>query len=172
MNRVSTSILFSCFESWMVTHHKANGYPDRKLGDTFEKAWSLNSVIAILAGVITSFAVGYYEKHNVIAGGPYEIAAFDCSAITLMITCMVIHFRWKSENYGDSRIDLRQSLSNALELFQSDRRILLVGVIQSGFESAMYLFVFMWTMALESTRNLKQGGIDHGMVFAGMLCLC
>lgn len=156
----------------MVTHHKNKGYPDRKLGDTFGKAWSLNSFIAILAGLITSFAVNYYHEHDVIAGGPYEIAAFDCSAVTLVIACIAIHYRWKQENYGDSQINLRQSLSNALERFQSDRRILLVGVIQSGFESAMYLFVFMWTMALESTRNMNNGGIDHGMVFAVFMESC
>jgi len=168
---VSTSILFSCFESWMVTHHKSKGYPDRKLGDTFEKAWSLNSFIAILAGIITSFAVGYYQKHNLV-DGPNEIAAFDCSAITLIIACVAIHLRWKQENYGDSQINMKQSLSNALELFQSDRRIILVGVIQSGFESAMYLFVFMWTMALESARGEEHGAIDHGMVFAVFMESC
>ena len=114
----------------MVTHHKNRGYPDRKLGDTFEKAWSLNSFIAILAGLITSVAVQYYKEHDIIPGGPYEIAAFDCSAITLMIACIAIHYRWRQENYGDSHIDLQQSMSNALEQFQSDRRIILVGVLQ------------------------------------------
>ena len=58
---ISTSILFSCFESWMVTHHKAKGYPLSKLGDTFGKAWSLNSFVAILAGKSLFFVLNVFE---------------------------------------------------------------------------------------------------------------
>eukprot|EP00484_Ammonia_sp_Unknown_P025559 CAMPEP_0197029726 /NCGR_PEP_ID=MMETSP1384-20130603/9116_1 /TAXON_ID=29189 /ORGANISM="Ammonia sp." /LENGTH=481 /DNA_ID=CAMNT_0042458945 /DNA_START=43 /DNA_END=1488 /DNA_ORIENTATION=- len=179
---ISTSILFSCFESWMVTHHHHRGYPANKLGDTFGKAWSLNSFIAILAGIITSYAVSYYEHHEIIAGGPYEIAAFDCSAVTLLVALLMINLKWRQENYGDSKVDLQQSLTNALDLFRSDRCIVLVGVIQSGFEAAMYLFVFMWTMALESTHSANEAvdgedsggskGIDHGMIFAVFMEAC
>ena len=104
---VSTSILFSCFESWMITHHHAKKYPASKLGNTFEKAWSLNSFIAILAGIITSYAVNYYEKYNIMKNKPAEIAAFDCSALTLIIALFLINFKWKVENYGDSKVDLK-----------------------------------------------------------------
>jgi len=167
---ISTSILFSCFESWMVTHHKAKGFPLSKLGDTFGRAWALNSFVAILAGVITSYAVAYYELHHIIEDGPSEIAAFDCSAVTLLIAGCVIRWKWGEENFGDANIALTESLSNAAALFRSDRRILLIGVLQSGFESAMYLFVFLWTMALESGR----GGvaIDHGLIFAVFMESC
>lgn len=110
--------------------------------------------------------MAYYERNNIVEGPP-EIAAFDCSAVTLLIACAAIHFKWSPENYGDAGVDIAESLSNAAELFRSDHRIILVGVLQSGFESAMYLFVFMWTMALEEARNGVP--IDHGMIFAGLL---
>eukprot|EP01083_Nonionella_stella_P025063 69048_1 len=169
---LSTSILFSCFEAWMVTTHHQRGYPPNKLGDTFEKAWSLNSFIAILAGLITSYAVQYYEAHDIIKGGPYEVAAFDCSAVVLMIALLMLNWKWKQENYGDTRVDMKQSLHNALDLFYKDQRVILVGIIQSGFESAMYLFVFMWTLALESVRNENDDSIDHGMIFAVFMESC
>lgn len=168
---ISTSILFSCFESWMVTHHHFKGYPSSKLGDTFEKAWSLNSFIAILAGIITSYAVSYYEKYDLFKDKPHEIAAFDCSAVTLIIALFLINYKWKIENYGDTTVDLKNSLINAANLFKNDKSILLVGIIQSGFESAMYLFVFMWTMALEQTSSDDET-IDHGMIFAVFMEAC
>jgi len=167
---ISTSILFSAFEAWMVSHHKNKGYPLSKLGDTFGKAWSLNSFVAIIAGIITSYAVAFYERHELIKGGPYEIAAFDCSAFVLVIACFAINLKWSPENYGDASIDMAESLSNAVALFRNDPRIIMVGVLQSGFESAMYLFVFSWTMALEAPRGAK--AIDHGMIFAVFMESC
>ena len=157
----------------MVTHHHLSGYPADKMGDTFEKAWSLNSFVAILAGIITSYAVGIYSDYKLFEDKPSEIAAFDCSAIVLVTACFIISSRWKRENYGDSQVDMRASLRNAMDLFKSDGRIIFVGIIQSGFESAMYLFVFMWTMALEQGRG-KGEPIDHGMIFAVFMesCLC
>jgi len=160
----------------MVTHHHFKGYPSSKLGDTFEKAWSLNSFIAILAGIITSYAVSYYEKYDIVKNKPYEIAAFDCSAITLIIALFMINYKWKIENYGDTNVDLKHSLINAANLFKENKSILLVGVLQSGFESAMYLFVFMWTMALETTyisdTTIEDDTIDHGMIFAVFMEAC
>lgn len=85
--------------------------------------------------------MAYYDRNGI--AHPAEIAAFDCSAVVLMIAGFALNVKWREENYGDASIDIAQSLSNAMELFRSDRRIIMVGVLQSGFESAMYLFVFM-----------------------------
>merc|ERR1712154_142426 len=120
-----------------------------------------------MGGVVTSCAVSFYERRGV---RPSEMAAFDCSALTLLIAGALITRKWRRENFGDAHIDLRTSLSNAMALFRSDRRIILVGAVQSAFESAMYLFVFMWTMALEEHRG--DGAIDHGMVFAVFMESC
>lgn len=44
-----------------------------------------------------------------------------------------------------------------------DGRVLLLGIVQSLFESAMYIFVFMWTPTLEAG---VAHDIPHGVVFA------
>jgi hypothetical protein len=43
----------------------------------------------------------------------------------------------------------------AWRIMMSNEKVLLLGIIQSCFEAAMYIFVFMWTPALES--NLPEG---------------
>ena len=50
-----------------------------------------------------------------------------------------------------------------------------MGVIQSGFESALYIFIFMWTKSLDEVYvSADFGGthFDHGMVFAIMMMSC
>ena len=51
----------------------------------------------------------------------------------------------------------------------TDRKILLLGLVQSCFESAMYIFVFMWTPSLKSTFA---GVVPNGLVFSSfMVCV-
>jgi len=60
-------------------------------------------------------------------------------------------------------------LNNAWSRIKEDRKIALLGIIQSFFEGAMYIFVFMWTPALEST---SAQAISHGWIFASfMICV-
>ena len=44
---ISTSLLFSAFESWMVTAHKARGYSDELLRRTFSLMSVLNGLLAV-----------------------------------------------------------------------------------------------------------------------------
>jgi len=53
-----------------------------------------------------------------------------------------------------------------------DSKIIYLGVIQSFFEGAMYIFVFMWTPALEATSPWTNHVISHGWIFACfMICV-
>jgi len=189
---ISTSILFSAFESWMVTHFHLSNYPLSKLNDIFEHAWSLNSIIAVLAGVITSYAVKIYKKYEVISP-PYEVAAFDCSAFVLMIAFVLIYVQW-TENYGHSikhenstdiqngdKNQKKSIISSMLQAFQylkDNATICYLGMIQSLFESAMYIFVFVWTptlensIAIESRNNNKERILDYGWIFADFMISC
>ena len=53
---LSTSILFSCFESWMISEHHNLGFKSEKLGSTFQLIWGLNSIVAIIAGPVAQLA--------------------------------------------------------------------------------------------------------------------
>jgi len=70
------------------------------------------------------------------------------------------------ENKGDvalvsSSVAPRSKLSEAIEVLQKDNKIVLIGLIQSCFESSMYIFVFMWTPKLEALFK----PLPHGQVF-------
>ena len=55
---ITTSLLFSAFESWMVSEHRKKGFPDELLSSTFAMASWGNGVMAIGAGFLAQFASG------------------------------------------------------------------------------------------------------------------
>ena len=57
---IATSILYSAFESWLVYEHKHRGFEDASLSEVFANAYFVNSVVAILAGVVAQFAANSF----------------------------------------------------------------------------------------------------------------
>ena len=53
---IATSLLFSAFESWMVTEHKRQNFSDAALGQTFSRATLLNGVVAVSSGFVGQWA--------------------------------------------------------------------------------------------------------------------
>lgn len=155
---LATSILFSSFESWMVHQHHDASYPEEWLALTFSTATAGNGIVAIGAGVVASIV-----RDNFGA-----VAPFDTSLILLAIGTLVIMAKW-SENYGDANSDVFSTVATAWDRLWDDQKIALLGMIQSFFEGAMYIFVFMWTPALASTSNSE---LFHGWIFASfMICV-
>ncbi|GJQ08723.1 hypothetical protein GpartN1_g514.t1 [Galdieria partita] len=148
---ISTSILFSSFESWLVSEHNKRLLPGWLLSEIFAKAQFGNGLIAILAGQVA----------NVLASSFGKVAPFDASIIILSIMSLMIYLKW-DENYGDSRKEANVGFHFALHSLFAEQRIWLLGVFQSCFESVMYIFVFMWTPALQITSTT----IPHGLVFS------
>merc|ERR1719499_2308433 len=113
---IATSILFSSFEAWMVTHHTSRGFPMALLGDTFGWAWGWNGGVAVAAGVVTGYAADIY--------GP--VAAFDCSAFMLTIGFLVVAFTW-TENFGSASLNVTQTLTTSLSEMKNSPSIILLG---------------------------------------------
>ncbi len=156
---IATSILFSAFEAWMVSEHNRRTHPQPLLSDTFSKAQFGNAVVAIVAGQIAGVVAGKFGK----------VAPFDAAAVCLGATGLIVLSTW-SENYGDSRSSVSAGMRSAWGMMLADEKILLVGVIQSAFESAMYLMVFCWTPALQSaSKAMALGEIPHGMIFSSFM---
>src|SRR6185437_2174022 len=91
MGGISTSILFSSFESWMIHEHHAAKYPEEWLGLTFSICTTGNGIVAIGSGVVASLVREQF--------GP--VAPFDVSLICLVAGSVIVAFTWK-ENTGDS----------------------------------------------------------------------
>jgi hypothetical protein len=55
---LSTSLLFTAFESWMVSEHRKQGYAEELLASTFSIASAGNGLSAIFAGILAQRAAG------------------------------------------------------------------------------------------------------------------
>ncbi|KAF4671603.1 hypothetical protein FOL47_001418 [Perkinsus chesapeaki] len=156
---VSTSILFSAFEAWMLHERTARGFNEASLNDTFAKSTLGNGSVAILAGILSHFAAVQY--------GP--IGPFELSALSLAVCGLLITLLW-NENYGGGKTSseangeggMVSAIEEAFRVALAQPSVLLCGLVQSCFESAMYVFVFMWTPALPES-------MDPGTVFTDFM---
>jgi len=149
---IATSILFSSFESWMVAEHFKRGYDEQWLSYTFYIQSFGNSIVAIMSGLVASYVTQLFDAMT---------APFDTAIVLLFIGGIVIFLTW-GENYGNSSVEWRQIFIEALHVLKSDLKVSCLGISQSMFESAMYIFVFMWTPVL--VNSIKD--MSHGLVFA------
>eukprot|EP00597_Dinobryon_sp_UTEXLB2267_P001631 CAMPEP_0170080960 /NCGR_PEP_ID=MMETSP0019_2-20121128/16952_1 /TAXON_ID=98059 /ORGANISM="Dinobryon sp., Strain UTEXLB2267" /LENGTH=415 /DNA_ID=CAMNT_0010295161 /DNA_START=193 /DNA_END=1440 /DNA_ORIENTATION=- len=165
---LSTSLLFTAFESWMVAEHRKRGYPESLLSSTFSiSSWG-NGFVAILAGFLAQFSAD-------VSGdiGPFQLA------IALTVLSLVLILFW-NENYGtadgtdpsknDNNASPPQSLletvSTGLRLVRESPVILFLGLSQAFFEGAVYSFVFMWVPSLLSVNT---GSLPTGLVFSAFM---
>jgi len=159
---ISTSLLFTVFESWLVAEHFKRGYEAEWLDKTFAKAIFLgNGLVSIVSGLLANYLV------TDMSLGP--VAPFDAAAVMLFMGGVVIFFTW-TENKGDNseNTTVVQGMHLAYEAIKNDRRVFYLGAIQSLFEASMYSFVFLWTPALGPNGE----DIPHGMIFATMMVAC
>lgn len=183
---LSTSLLFSVFESWMVTDFHARRLADRggDLSRTFGVMSTLNSVVAIASGVLGEWIVAVTGTRK---------APFAVAVGLLGVAFWVIATRWE-ENYGDAAaaaattatatatakktttitnkgdgedrtkviLEQRPTLWSMLK----DPRIVCLGLVSTMFEGSMYLFVFFWGPALHSAHQyeatIHSGGSGSG----------
>ena len=152
---VSTSMLFSTFESWYVYEHaERHGFPSEWIGITFSYATFWNGILAILAGIISNFAA------EALGYGP--VAPFVVATLPLMIGGLLILKTWP-ENFGQRTHDLSKSCVDGFRAILADRNVLLLGCIQTAVESCMYIFVFLWTPVMAPVNP------PLGMVFASFM---
>jgi hypothetical protein len=149
---MSTSLLFCSFETWMVSAHRKGGYPEKWLAQTCSIASVGNGVVAIAAGFIAQVSADAWGDI-----GPFRVA------IALTVVVLLLVLTWE-ENTGDDQVDEAVVTSgkkkkgrdaarstgtcNALRVVASSPTIVILGLVQSLFEGAMYTFVFQWVPTL------------------------
>lgn len=164
---VATSLLFSAFEAWMVSEHNRRGFPPALLGDTFSKATQGNGIVAVIAGLVASFAAD-----SLGFAAPFVCATGPLAVLALLVT------GWE-ENYGNQTADIAGTMKTAWTTLTARKEIALLGAAQSIYEGAMYAFVFMWSPALIATYTAAGADaaatpvkIPFGVVFACfMVCV-
>lgn len=128
---IATSLLFSAFDAWMVTEHKRHKFSDAGMSQTYSRATIANGLVAVSAGF-----VGQYASD---AAGP--VAPFDMAIVFMMVGVAIVIATW-SENYGGSDNgsgSIAGSIKVALAQCKDDPTIVAACMLQSFFESAMYL---------------------------------
>jgi predicted MFS family arabinose efflux permease len=146
LSGISTSLLFSVFESWMVCEHKQQGFDPVLMGDTFATAVFGNGIVAVGAGFVANAAANSYGN----------VAPFVVAILPLALVGFIVSSSW-NENYGNQALNMLSSLRQGFELVQNDSRVAALGMAQSCFEGAMYTFVFMWTPALKTDTANEEG---------------
>ena len=184
---ISTSLLYSVFDSWMINEHNARTFDPSWLSDTFAIAIFGNSVVAILAGLVANTAAGVSELHKV-AGGEVTpndgslmnggfCAPFDVAVLVLLVGGVYINNKW-GENYG-ARGDAADTglegsmkvLKKGFKTIMDNQAVMLCGLISSLFEGSMFTFVFMWTPALNPSATEGET-LPFGLIFATFMVAC
>lgn len=92
LSGLSTALLYSVFESWYVSEHTSRGFPAEWRARTFAIATLLNSVVAILAGLLANSLVDIWGFR-----APYIASMVLVGLVALMVTTT-----W-TENYGSNQ---------------------------------------------------------------------
>lgn len=87
---LATSILFSVFESWLISSAKSKGMTQGEIGALLGRCTLVNGIVASLAGVVSDAAVRI--------SGTYR-SPFVLSGVLLVTAGVLIRGTWE-ENYG------------------------------------------------------------------------
>ncbi|KAH9079001.1 hypothetical protein Ae201684P_000324 [Aphanomyces euteiches] len=150
---ISTSLLFSAFESWMVTEHRRRKFHESLLPSTFALASEGNGLVAILAGLVAQVAADAFG----------DIAPFQLAVVATIVAAMWI-LQWPSDELPSHSAAPSSSSSSSPTSFRIEWswRIVHVGLAYSLFE------VFLWVPALQSYSQ----EVPVGLVFSSfMLCI-
>ena len=183
----ATSVLFSCFESWLVAEHHRRQLSDPELKQLLSRQYFLNGFMGCSMGLVAQMIVDSMPLQPVpdALAGPFagivyyggETLSFDLSALCLFLASLLVCALW-SENIwfgakppGASLADPEQPgtlaqewrISQAVERLRSDSLLLTLMVVSACTESAMYAFVIEWTPALTLEGY---GSPPHGVVFS------
>ncbi|CAA7261188.1 unnamed protein product [Cyclocybe aegerita] len=166
----STSILFSAFESWLISASNSASLPVSDLSTIMGRATLVNGFVAATAGVVSNQLVE-------VTGGNF-VSPFMASGMLLMVGWAVIRATW-TENYGAVRAStterdvfqvkrLGQAWKIVRKGFGLDVRLVVLGWTQTCFEGSMYLFVFLWVPLLQESSEIP-GNLPLGLIFSSFM---
>ncbi|KAJ4490265.1 hypothetical protein J3R30DRAFT_3748467 [Lentinula aciculospora] len=163
---ISGSILFSAFESWLISASNGARLSDSDLSRIMGRASLVNGLVAAGAGVVSNQLVSSTSHF----GSPFLL-----SGAILVLAWFVIAGLWK-ENYGSNSdaqtvsIFQLERLSQAWRIARQDKVLLVLGLTQTCFEGSMYLFVFLWVPSLqEASHSSNILPLPLGYIFSAFM---
>lgn len=181
---ISTSILYSAFESWLVSSAGALAIPSTELSTIFGRATLVNGFVATGAGIASNQLVVLTNSFA---------SPFVASGALLLLAYIVIRGSW-GENFGGSGATTGKDLFQLRRLAQAwrivrdgefdftslhnvqlvnvnpDPMLLAIGLTQTCFEGSMYLFVFLWVPSLqEASPTFPTIALPLGYIFSSFM---
>jgi hypothetical protein len=177
---IGTSLLFSAPEAWMVGEHSRRGLSS--LGKMFGLAYFGDAIVAMGAGQLA--------QASATVAGP--TAPFTVSTVFLALGALLAALFWQ-ENKGAAAAappapaapaaadapaaaasatqkERGTDIGRAAAAMVQDPRIMLVGLVQSLFEGAMYIFVLQWPRAF--MQVVPGAAVPFGRIFSGFMAAC
>ena len=153
LSGLSNTIVFSALESWYVHEHTQRyDFPSEWIPVTFGHVAFGSSVAAIVAGVLADVFARW------LSFGP--VSPFIVACPILLVAGASIAASWE-ENCGEKQTislkEFRKAALEGLKTIVQNVRIFLIGTVQSLFESVVFVFVFLWTPALDVYHDLPLG---------------
>jgi len=155
----ATTVLFAAMEAWYIHEHtETHDFPKEWIPLTFNKASFWNGILAVAAGLFSFIPGSYFPD-----GPKWPVGI---SIPCFLFSGFMIATKW-TDNCGNGKPNFKKSLVQGFRSIVADPRILLIGAIQSAFESIIVVFAFLWTPVLTQQSYAP----PLGMVFANfMLC--
>ncbi|KAJ2962025.1 hypothetical protein NQZ79_g2826 [Umbelopsis isabellina] len=153
LSGLSAGLLYSVFETWLVAEYQSRSLPQSLLDSIFATATFGNGCCAIFAGILANFLVDWFGIR----------APFMAAIILLATAATTISSLW-TENYGESTEKINRSLvetiKSSMKVLFNDSKILSLGLAQTLFECSMYIFVLLYTPALEQALEDQRIPLD------------
>nr|XP_039252172.1 molybdate-anion transporter-like [Styela clava] len=174
LSGASTTLLFSAHEGWYAKSHiNVHDFPKEWIEITSMKSAFASSLMAAIAGVFAYFMTEWYGF------GP--VAPSLLAVPFLGISAFITFSKWKTpdrssqstEGLIEPSLPVKPSGKNTkfvkaccegLQNIVRNPDLLVLGCVQSLFESVLCLFVFLWTPVLDHHHP------PLGIVFATFMC--
>lgn len=148
---LGTSLLFSAPEAWLVGEHQKGKFDGKWLGQTFGWAYAGDSLVAITAGQLASLSAA--------KSGP--TGPFSLSLVFLALGSLITSLKWTenvataSKEITDSSLkESKPTIGDAWKVMKADKKILLLGAVQSLFEGILLSNV-------TSVYRIKLSNLSH-----------
>ncbi len=105
---ITTNLLHSVFESWLVTEHRRRGYAEEKLELILRDSTIVSNSAAIISGYIAHCLAIHF--------GP--VGCFEGAVVLTAIALVLVALLW-SENYGTTLVSSKRSWRDNMSKFYS-----------------------------------------------------
>ncbi|KAL8279899.1 hypothetical protein RQP46_007749 [Phenoliferia psychrophenolica] len=134
---LSTSILFSSPEAWLVSSARELNMDQTALAELLGRCTLVNGIVASLSGVFSDYLVA--------RTGTFK-SPFVASGALLVVAGVVIAATW-DENHGraagETSCSNRSPWKSSFKALKRDPSLIVLGLCITVFEGAMYLWVFL-----------------------------